>query len=315
MIDIITQDALFDRAFINDPHRDRPPGGRGRRGAAGQGAAGFTLIEVLVVVAIIALLVAILLPSLAAARAQARSTTCQSNLHQAGLALTMYANESRDFIPRGGNVENYFSNGEAHWTIVLLKQVSVNVGAILQQARAASPSTHMQGLKLNELLWEQMKKVDVFHCPEWVQSAGGFRTVNYIVNAFNPKARTTGSFEDIRHPTRLSTWRRTGEVVYLADMESRAKVGRSSELMQAFDTKNLSYFDAFEPEHLPSYAANSRRVARGLHLNRWTNALYVDGHTGGINSLPRSGEQEVDTSGSYASRWQRLFGVEVPIVP
>ena len=54
---------------------------------------GFTLIELLVVVSIIALLVAILLPSLAAAREQARRVRCASQLHQIILAITMYTSE------------------------------------------------------------------------------------------------------------------------------------------------------------------------------------------------------------------------------
>jgi prepilin-type N-terminal cleavage/methylation domain-containing protein len=61
--------------------------------------AGFTLIEVLVVVAIIALLVAILIPSLQAARAQAKRVDCASNLHQIGLGVTMYANAHKDQMP------------------------------------------------------------------------------------------------------------------------------------------------------------------------------------------------------------------------
>ncbi len=47
----------------------------------------FTLIEVLVVVSIIAVLIAVLLPSLSAARHQAKITKCAANLHMLGVAM------------------------------------------------------------------------------------------------------------------------------------------------------------------------------------------------------------------------------------
>ncbi|MEP0843942.1 MAG: type II secretion system protein [Phycisphaerae bacterium] len=69
------------------------------RTPTGRRRAGFTLIEVLVVVAIIALLVAILLPSLKAAKEQAKRVDCASNLHQIGLAVMMYANAHKENLP------------------------------------------------------------------------------------------------------------------------------------------------------------------------------------------------------------------------
>ena len=60
----------------------------------------FTLIELLVVIAIIAILAAMLLPALSAARERARASNCTGNLKNLVLALSMYADQNKDYNPR-----------------------------------------------------------------------------------------------------------------------------------------------------------------------------------------------------------------------
>jgi len=62
----------------------------------------FTLLELLVVIAIIAILAALLLPALAAAKQKAWTAQCQSNLHQIGLGMKMYADNFKGFYPESG---------------------------------------------------------------------------------------------------------------------------------------------------------------------------------------------------------------------
>ena len=63
---------------------------------------GFTLLELLAVTAVIMLLVGLLAPALASARAAAMGTRCQSTLRQWGVAVVMYAQSNKSYLPRRG---------------------------------------------------------------------------------------------------------------------------------------------------------------------------------------------------------------------
>ncbi|MEM9167340.1 MAG: prepilin-type N-terminal cleavage/methylation domain-containing protein [Planctomycetota bacterium] len=82
------------------------------QGRAYRGMHGFTLIELLVVIAIIALLIGILLPALGRARIAAQSAADLSNVRQTGLAMTLYANDFRDWYP----VLSFPRTAQCRWT-------------------------------------------------------------------------------------------------------------------------------------------------------------------------------------------------------
>jgi prepilin-type N-terminal cleavage/methylation domain-containing protein len=76
--------------------------------------AGFTLLELLVVIAIIAILAALLLPALARAREKARRAYCQHNMKEWVLAVSMFADDNNDTLPREG-VDPFGDTNPNHW--------------------------------------------------------------------------------------------------------------------------------------------------------------------------------------------------------
>jgi len=63
----------------------------------------FTLIELLVVIAIIAILAALLLPALSSSKQRAWTINCNSNLHQIGLGMRMFADQNDECYPESGD--------------------------------------------------------------------------------------------------------------------------------------------------------------------------------------------------------------------
>lgn len=81
----------------------------------------FTLIELLVVIAIIAVLMGLLMPSLRAAREQARQQSCASRLRQQVLASTMYAHDNRGTLPLPSTRGNWLHDLALNTVLYMMK--------------------------------------------------------------------------------------------------------------------------------------------------------------------------------------------------
>ncbi len=124
----------------------------------------FTLIELLVVIAIIAILAALLLPVLSAAKQRAWTAQCQSNLHQIGLGMKMYADENNEMYPESG--------GTIRWD---------------QKDSATGNYSWMQQI------YSFVQNTNAYHCPADLPAQVGFfnyfngvRAAYVVVNGFAP---------------------------------------------------------------------------------------------------------------------------------
>jgi prepilin-type N-terminal cleavage/methylation domain-containing protein/prepilin-type processing-associated H-X9-DG protein len=106
-------------------------------------ARGFTLIELLVVIAIIAILAAILLPVFAAARENARSSSCENNMKQIGTAIVTYEQDYDEKVPPG-RITNVPAGTPEHYGVW-----------------QGSPFGGWQ-----DALWAEVKSAGVFKCPD-----------------------------------------------------------------------------------------------------------------------------------------------------
>jgi len=281
------------------------------RTARARSVAGFTLIEVLVVVAIIALLIAILLPALSRARAQSRNTLDLSNLKQFITSINTYAATNRNIIPRGGSPGVATPNGimpEMNW----------------QQVVARELGDRGRYRFVNDLPFDKM---EIFHCPERRQ-VNGVAFMDYTVNALDENGPVNNAWREVKY-SNIDAYRRASDVIYNADAEIEERNSdppddslhlfrerwANKEATCSVQTSSLvpgaDAMDIWRGRHLPenslnySNAPGPRRVARQLHLGRFTNANFFDGHAASLTLAPET----LDHYGKYAV-WLRRYGVK-----
>jgi prepilin-type processing-associated H-X9-DG protein/prepilin-type N-terminal cleavage/methylation domain-containing protein len=226
---------------------------RSERARASRSA--LTLIELLVVVAIIALLISILTPSLGRAREQGRWVVCQSNLHNLGLGLQMYADGNSDWFPQFGYTHGGGDDGAAQaWINTLTPYVG------------QSWQTHgEQGLR---------PASSVFRCasdrsPHWSKarvSRGPLRRTSYATNYMLSTAGEDNplwSQDDPALYNRRDRIRRPSSTIYYVEL------AEAGEYAEADHVHPENW--AWVPDEIDEQLARTRHIGQA-------NYGFVDGH-------------------------------------
>jgi prepilin-type N-terminal cleavage/methylation domain-containing protein len=106
----------------------------------------FTLVELLVVIAIIAVLLALLMPALTRVRSHTLRLQCAENLRQFSLALALYANDYKGWLPV---VQSGRDFGQAGW--------------LFNRWRGSLPLNDRDSE--TGLLWPYLQRHELYHCP------------------------------------------------------------------------------------------------------------------------------------------------------
>ena len=208
------------------------------------GRRAFTLLELLVVIGIIALLVGILLPSLNAAREDAKTVKCLSNLRQLGLAASMYCNANGGSYP------------PAFWKTVK-PGASTDYNWDFTVDRNGADVTIEPGV-----LWAGQTSLEVQQCPSY-DGKSGTPTDPYTGYNYNTTFIGHGQFESVRPPRRVTRVRDSTRVALFGDGQYSG--GTNKFMRSPFPAEDVNF-------------ASRSAGAQGFRHRKRTNACFCDGH-------------------------------------
>lgn len=143
---------------LNTPRR--APSAFTNRASGRPSPAAFTLIELLVVIAIIAILAAVLFPVFAQAREKARQTSCLSNVKQIGNALTMYAQDYDEALPRSQSGGLSAANPSRDWATDLVPYIKAGGSQDAAQVNATLAASRPDLFTANQPFYQCPSKAE-----------------------------------------------------------------------------------------------------------------------------------------------------------
>lgn len=218
---------------------------------------GFTLVELLVVIGVIALLIAMLLPALNRAREAAKSTACQSQLRQVGVATANYAVDHHGYLFPC----YYMSNAT-------LGVTATSLSAILND---------YVGSNAQQTVWT---------CPAAIPGTTTQFPMTYACNQGTHIRYTyTADNEPERQIRKMTQFRRTAEIITVADASQSSGVWTSAGWLDyTHGERNQMRDESYANDRMDQSPGYNNTDTGNYHLryrhgsNDRANVLYLDGH-------------------------------------
>lgn len=239
-------------------------------------ASAFTLIELLVVIAIIALLVSILLPALGKARKTAQATKCLANQRSIGMAMMMYAQQFKDYVPREGVQLNHLPPERRRERLpwpVAFRPFLEDLAPNQQDPNRPDPDDQF---------------VNFPHYRDPARPLDG-HNIHFVINAMRfrgpnvPDLRGLNDWRQRRRPSFLGILQRPASTVYITEFfdDPRRVIMQEIEASDRTDIAVGQFYDLWIRDHVVPGGVeeifSSLRIAPKRH-GTGGNALFLDGH-------------------------------------
>jgi prepilin-type N-terminal cleavage/methylation domain-containing protein/prepilin-type processing-associated H-X9-DG protein len=226
----------------------------------------FTLIELLVVIAIITLLAAILFPVFSRARESARRASCQSNLKQLALGMTMYAQDYDETFPaEDGTTYHGLDEGGSFTTA---QKNYPPPGIPVGFGWCSNTNGYDPGWPLR--IYPYVKNEQVYQCPSnRIQWGGCIRSVKYgmPIDYYDTATKTDKVRELFRKSQKLSRFTKPSETMLLTEKGNASNGEPYFVLCQATYYTAAPHFDggnvAFVDGHVKWFKFSTDKLADG----------------------------------------------------